>query len=253
MYFVKFLYQWILPPGGLILILAIVTVMAFRRHFCGRWVLAISLAMFYALSIRVGADLLVKPLEYELEQPILNDSDVLVMLGNGSVSGVPDIDGVGQVSDTMGKNLLFAARLYQVTGIPILVSGGTVYLDKGNESDIAIRELRGLGIPNNKLYAENESRNTVENARFSHRICEEHGWNKVSVLVVAVQAPRTKIIFEREFSGMDLTIYPTHYRRSPSWHFDPVLDLVPSAKNILDSAIALKEYMGLLALYFGMQ
>lgn len=246
LYIVKFFYQWLLPPACFVLALALLCVWMFRRRSKGRFVLLALTVMLYLFSLRPVAGLLVWPLERWVEPPAGVSGDVLLMLGNGSVADAPDIDGMGQPSGTMGKNMLMTARLQRTTGLPILVSGGTVFADSGTEADIALREFEGLGIPRESLYGENQSRNTVENARFSKEICDAHGWKKPVVLVVALQAKRTAMIFERE--GFDAVIYPTHFRMSRSWHFHPVLDLIPSGAALHDSSDAMKEYLGMLAL-----
>ena len=184
--------------------------------------------------------MLVRPLETWFQPPQHISGDVLLMLGNGSVGGVPDIGGTGQPSGTMAKSMLTTFRLQRMTHLPILVSGGTVFQDTGIEADIALRIFNQMGVPGNKIFAENKSRNTVENARFSAAICRQHQWTQPVLLVVAVQAPRFAMIFERE--GLHVTVYPTHYRRPGSVTFDPVLDLVPSSGNLDDSAAAMKEY-----------
>ena len=250
-YLVKFIYQWLLPPAGIFLILFGLNLYGWRHRQRGRVLFSVVLAVFYLLSIRVGADLLVKPLENWTAPPQQIDGDVLLMLGNGSVGGVPDLDGVGQPSGTMAKSMLTTIRLYQQTKLPILISGGTVYADTGTEADIASRQFQQMGVPEHDLYAENRSRNTVENARFAAGICRQQGWQHPILLVVAAQAPRTAMIFERE--GLSCEIYPTHYRRTAEWHFNPIIDLIPDAGNLQDSAMALKEYLGIAAIQLGAQ
>lgn len=253
MYIIKFFYQWLLPPAGLFLLLVVLNIYMYYRRAEGRKAFSLILAVFYLLSIRIGADLLARPLENWYPQPTLSEvsGDVLLMLGNGSNGMVPDMDGIGQPSGTMGKSMLFAARLHRVTNLPILTSGGLVFADTGTETDIALREFRALGIPQDKLFGENRSRNTVENARFSKEICDKQGFKRPVLLVVALQAPRSAMIFERE--GLQCQVYPTHYRRGAEWHFNPILDLIPSAGNLDDSGAAIKEYLGMLAIKLGAQ
>ena len=251
LYLIKFCYQWILPPAIFILILTCITLYMYRRHAPGRTALAIVTLLLYVFSLRLPAMLLMQPLEYAIPQPQSPKGDVLLMLGNGAIGDVPDITGMGQPSGTMGKNMLMTLRLHKTLNLPILISGGTVFEDAGNEASIASREFPEMGVPKDKLFSEGGSRNTVENARLSKKICDEHGWTRPIVTVVALQAPRTAKIFERE--GMDVTIYPTHYRAGASWHFHPVLDLIPDGGNLSNSAAAIREYIGIAALYLRLQ
>lgn len=251
LYVVKFIYQWLLPPACFIAVMAGLCVYMYRKRMSGRKVFLMLTAALYFLSIRAGANLLASPLEEAYEQPRDVLGDVLLMLGNGSNASAPDISGTGQPSGTMAKSMLMTARLHRMTDLPLLVAGGKVFEDTGTEADIAERSFKELGIPDSKLFFERKSRNTVENARLAHEICREHGWRRPVLLVVALQAPRTAMIFERE--GMDCLIYPTHYRRTRANNFNPVLDLVPDAGNLQDSAAAIREYMGIAALKLGLQ
>ena len=251
LYLMKFVYQWLLPPACIFLPLLGLAVYMQRKRMRGRWGLSVLLLIFYILSIRIGADALVRPLESWYVPPQIVEGDVLLMLGNGAMTGVPDLDGCEQPSGTMAKSMLLTFRLQRLTGLPILVSGGKVFQDTGTEADIAEREFLGMGVPGEKLFRENRSRNTVENARLSKTVCLQQGWTHPALLVVALQAPRTAMIFARE--GLACTIYPTHYRRSTVWHFNPVLDLVPTGDNLADSSAALREYLGIAALKLGLQ
>lgn len=251
LYLIKFCYQWLLPPALFILMLAGITVYMYRRRAPGRIALAAVTGLLYIFSLRLPAMILMQPLEYAISQPQNPSGDVLLMLGNGAIGDVPDITGTGQPSGTMGKNMLMTLRLHHKTKLPILISGGTVFEDSGNEASIASREFLEMGVPKDKIFSEGGSRNTVENARLSREICDAHGWNHPIVTVVALQAPRTAKIFERE--GMDVTIYPTHYRTGASWHFNPILDLIPDGGNLSNSAAAIREYLGIAALYLHLQ
>ena len=171
--------------------------------------------------------------------------------GKWFAGGVPDITDPGQPSGTMAKSMLMTFRLQRMTGLPILVSGGQVFQDTGTEAEIAGREFREMGVAEQELFLEDRSRNTVENARLAKEICSAQGWQRPVLLVVALQAPRTAMIFARE--GMDCLVYPTHYRCAAQWHFSPVQDLVPSADCLSDSAAALREYLGIAALKLKLQ
>ncbi len=250
-YLIKFVYAWILPPACIILGLAVLDVWLYRQRAKGWKVLGVLIVLLYFFSIRVGANLLVWPLEHSYMPPKDLQGDVILMLGNGFVSGAPDVDGIGQPSGTMAKSMLTVFRLQRQTGLPVLISGGSAYSRESSEADIAAREFSSMGIPADKLFVENQSRNTVENARLSKVACEANGWGQPILAVVAAQAPRSAMIFARE--GLDCVIYPTHYRREMDWHFSLVEDLVPSGGNLDDSAMALKEYMGILALKLSLQ
>lgn len=248
----KILAHWlILPPGCLVVALGLACVVAWRTSSRLRHVLAILCLVLFGLSTRPGAALLCRPLESAFPVPAAIEADVLVMLGAGSTGGVPDIDGTGQPSAIMAKNMLAAFRLQRQTGLPLVLSGGEVREGQGCEAAIARRILVGMGIPEERIVVEGASRTTAENARFTGAIMQARGWRRALVVCPALHAARARALFRAE--GVDCRIWPSHHRMSQGLSFSPARDLVPSAAQLANSAAALKEYLGLAALELGLR
>ena len=132
----------------------------------------------------------------------------------------------------------------------VYVSGGQVRSENGSEADIALRIFGQMGIAKDMLIAENQSRNTAENARRTRELLEKRGLRKVVVVSPALHAPRVRLLFARE--GLDVVMYPSHYRRSRDWNFHLLMDIMPTAENLNDVSDALHEYLGLLAIRLGL-
>ena len=154
--------------GGIVLALILLLYYMFRRHSPGRWALAVVTAVFYLLSIEPVSNGLIHPLETAYDQPqgTAVAGDVIVLLGGGSRAGVPDFDGTGQVGSAAANRFLMALRLQKAKDLPILLSGGTILEGDANESEIEKRMLLSLGVPENKIFMDDKSRNTAENAAF---------------------------------------------------------------------------------------
>ena len=250
-YWIQIIYQFILPPGCIIIFLMAYVVYG-QKHYHKRHIFLCGLVLlFYLVSTRIGADLLAKPLESTYYPSEQIDGDVLLMLGSGVMQHIPEIDGPGQPSPSMAKSMLMTAQLYSKTKLPILVSGGGVHDVSISEAEIALRAFRNLNIPDTKLYGETKSRNTAENAKNSVAICREHGWNHPILLVAALHAPRAAMFFKR--GGIDVMVYPTYYRRSMENGDSLISYIIPSSGNLDDSAMAIKEYMGILAIKLNLQ
>lgn len=249
----KFCYQWLLPPGLIIALLVCAGLYFLFRRRRG-WGIFLGLALLlWLMSLRGVANLVCWPLETAIAQPSMEEvaaCDLIVMTGAGSMGGVPDIGGSGQPGPVMGKSMLTAARLQKMTGKPLLVSGGEVREENGSEADIALRIFAQLGVPEDKLIAENQSRNTAENARYTKAILERTGSSRVLVVSPALHAPRVQVLFARE--GLDVTMFPSHYRRSQGWSFNLFFDTMPTAESLNDIADALREYLALLAIRAGL-
>ncbi|MBM6691340.1 YdcF family protein, partial [Fusobacterium mortiferum] len=89
--------------------------------------------------------------------------DVIIMLGGGAINNIADIDGDGQVSGYVANRMITVMRLQNELDIPVILSGGKVFEDTGREADIEQRIFKGMGMPENMMLLENQSRNTVEN------------------------------------------------------------------------------------------
>ena len=251
--FVKFCYQWILPPGLVILILLLAGIFFLARRRKGWGVFFVAALLLWLCSLRIVANLVCAPLEEAILVPPMEEvagCDLMVMTGAGSVGGVPDIGGTGQPGPIMAKSMLTAFRLQRATGLPLLVSGGQVRSENGSEADIALRIFGQMGIAKDMLIAENQSRNTAENARRTRELLQEMGLRKAVVVSPALHAPRVRLLFARE--GLDVVMYPSHYRRSRDWNFHLLMDIMPTAENLNDVSDALHEYLGLLAIRLGL-
>ena len=70
------------------------------------------------------------------------------------MAGTPALVGNGTLSCGAESRLALAAQLYHQKPLPIIVSGGQVYSDSGNEAQIAKREFSFLGIPEKDVIIE---------------------------------------------------------------------------------------------------
>ncbi|MFA5384743.1 MAG: hypothetical protein WC364_08795 [Eubacteriales bacterium] len=69
-------------------------------------------------------------MESKYRPPAEINGDVLVMFGNGVTLDTPDLNGPGHLSGSAANRLLTAARLYYITKLPIILSGGRVFKEK---------------------------------------------------------------------------------------------------------------------------
>ena len=74
------------------------------------------------LALRV-----VDVLENMYPQPTNISGDAIIMLGGGSVGGVPDSDEIGEFAGNPANRMLTALRLQRKLQIPIILSGGKVF------------------------------------------------------------------------------------------------------------------------------
>ena len=251
MIIIKLLYAWLLPPG--IFLLAILLAYIFcRKSKNARWLLYI-FALIYLLSIHATGDKLVKPLENWYSQPAVSDikdAQAIVVLAGGTYDGVPDFDGAGQNNESSTVRLVAGLRLHRALHLPMVLSGGRLFEDIDTEASLEYRMLKGCGVEEHYLIKEDRSRNTAENAKFVKQICMDHKYNKVVLVTSAFHMPRSVAFFQRE--GINVIPYPTDYKTDRKLRPD-AFAFTPSADCLYHTALAVKEYLGLVAVKMGWQ
>jgi uncharacterized SAM-binding protein YcdF (DUF218 family) len=66
-----------------------------------------------------------------------------------------------------------------------------------------------------------------------------------------MHAPRAAMLFQRE--GIDVVVYPTYYRCDINKQEISFADFIPSSGNLDNTAMAIKEYLGILAIELHLQ
>ena len=153
-YLMKFGAGWVLPPGSIILALLVLAGYIWRRKHEPRLaaVLGVLTLALYLLCSPLVSERLMGHLEQTYTPPAEPQGDVIVMLGGGAMPDSPGVDGEGELCARPADRLLTAVRLQRRLDVPILLSGGRVYSDTGDEAKIAARILQSLGVPEDKIW-----------------------------------------------------------------------------------------------------
>ena len=241
-FFTNLLAAFLLPPLSLVLLGCLGWWLARRFRFAGNTIIIMSIALLLALSTGAGSRLLVAPLENRslpVPNPKMVDAKAIVILGGGRSFAAPEDDNRDQPSAQTLARLRHGARLYRMTGLPILVSGGAP--DRGGESEAAVmaRALReDFHIP--VRWIEGTSENTAQNATHAATMLREAGIDRVLLVTDAMHMSRAMQIF----SKTSLMVVPaaTDFRsRKPL----SVADFIPSAGGLQTSHYALHEWIGM--------
>lgn len=240
MYVVKFIYSFFTPPGIFPTALFILSFFAYKRNkLLFKWILTIAIVN-YLLVIPITGQLLLQPLEQKYSVPAKLDGDVLVMLGGGATLDTQDVDGQGHLSGASSSRLLTTVRLYEQLKRPIIISGGQVFPDTGNEASIAKRVLISLGVNPNDIYIEDKSLNSEQNAKFTAELLKMHHFKKTILITSAFHMERAMKNFQNE--GILVQAFPTGYLESKNLKLYPN-QFTPSNNN--SAFIAIKEYIGI--------
>lgn len=244
-YWIKFLYTtFLLPPGILIIILALFCCKIYKKYRNIALALAIFTFIFYLSTTVMFGDILIHSLENRHWPPAEVKGDIIIMLGGGATLDTPNVDGQGHLSGSAANRLLTSLQLYHKLKVPIVVSGGQVYKTSGPEAEIARKIFIGAGVPEDKILVENTSKNTTENARFVKKIMDRYGYNDPILVTSAFHMERAVRAFAKV--GVGVVPYPADYHANVVFRFGWG-KLAPSADALHEVSLAVKEYLGIAA------
>jgi uncharacterized SAM-binding protein YcdF (DUF218 family) len=244
---IKFIYSWVLPPGVIILSLFFLSLWLYRKNYKTARVLLVTVLVFYFLSTGYISSMLMRSLECRYEPPAKVVGDAIIILGGGATFDTPNIGGMGHLSGSAANRVLTGFVLQRQLGVPIIVAGGQVYGDSGNEAQITGRILKDMGVSADKILLEDQSLNTRENVENVKKILDAHGFKNPVLVTSAFHMNRAAFYFARR--GIEVLPYPADYRVNIVNKMG-VHRFEPRSWELDDSCTALKEYLGLAAAAF---
>lgn len=131
----------------------------------------------------------------------------------------------------------------------LIVSGGNANIvnKEAGEAKPAAALLKQLKADSTKIFFEDYSRNTYENARFSSELMKHKGFagKKILLITSAFHMPRALKCFQKK--RLDVTPYPVHFSSIPASYYSWYEWFIPDAYTLYKWDYLLKEWMGLLA------
>jgi len=240
----KVLTQLILPPGGLIVLIAF-GLLFYRR----RWGLALvwlSLAAFWLLSTEPVRDALTRPLEFRdapLDMAKIPEKGVaIVLLGSGVYVQAPEYGGKDELRRSAMMRVIYAAKIARQTGFPVFASGGKVLSHEAEaEGSVMRRWLLSFGVTAQQVHSEVAANNTWQNAVQVQQMLQAQGIDHVLLVTSAWHMPRARWCFEQQ--GLYVIAAPTDYLTDQEAY--DLRSYIPHWGTLADSARALHEYLGL--------
>jgi uncharacterized SAM-binding protein YcdF (DUF218 family) len=117
--------------------------------------------------------------------------DAIIVLGSPADSdGNPTPEQLARVTEGVNE--------YKRGTAPRLILTGGAAHNRFVEARVMARTAEAQGIPPSAIYVEPQATDTVQNACYSARLMEAHGWHSAEVVSTAYHLPRAGLIFNSQ-------------------------------------------------------
>ncbi len=239
----------LLPPGIILIVALLGFLIQIRWQLLGSLVVALSLTSLLILSLPLTGHELMRGVETRFPPLRLAGTPdtgpapgAIVILGGGRYTDAAEYGEGDSVNRWTLERLRYGAYLHRLTGLPILVSGGTPFREQAPEAALMQTSLK-RDFQVEARWVEDKSANTYENARFSKAILAEAGIRRVYLVTHAAHMPRAVWAFENQ--GVDTVPAPMGFTTLNKEERE-TLGYYPSAYGLQLSSNALRERLGLM-------
>lgn len=247
----------LLSPLPLFLIFCIFSAIFIRLRFLRILLITFSISFWISAS-HAFSDILLRSLENQYPQILpaeAPEADSIIVLG-GMTQQTAYRQGNPEFSAGVDRLITGVDLLRENKADQLIISGGSgLILQRGlYEADVLRIWLIERGYDAEKIIAENSSRNTAENAHNSLALLpcnqsasqEENQPYRILLVTSAFHMPRSMAVFQKANNcNVEIIPVPTDFRSSRFFPGPEVL--FPSPGGLLNSTIALKEYIGYFA------
>ena len=237
---------FVLPPGLLLLLLF--TGWLFVKRLLGRMLILIAFLGFYLLStpallssLASHAETIAAPDQSELQA---SGAEAILVLLAGVRRINPELGGASALSALSLERIDYGLALHRRTGLPILLSGGSVRGDSRPLAELGadwLQERAGVKV----LAIDSDSRDTWENARNSAETLRRHGIGRVLLVTHAFHMPRAML--SAKAAQIDVIAAPFAFHHLPAELAPPtrLTDWLPQPGILGRNYLMLHEILGM--------
>jgi uncharacterized SAM-binding protein YcdF (DUF218 family) len=209
------------------------------------WLIVTSLVLIAVAGLSPLGNALILPLEQRFPpwDASRGPPDGIVVLGGAIWPDVSAARGVVKLDDAAERitATVELARRYPNARIVFAGGSGALVFDQIPEAPFAVRELEALGVARDRITAEEQSRNTVENAVFSRLIANPKPGERWLLVTSAYHMPRAMGVFRA--AGFAVEAHPV------DWHTRGPVDVLRFPSSLSDGLgrtdAAIHEWVGL--------
>ena len=211
------------------------------------WLIVTSLVLIAVAGLSPLGNALILPLEQRFPpwDASRGPPDGIVLLG-GMIS--PDVSaarGAVALNEAAERITVTAELARRNPNARIVLTGGSnaLIFDEGIEAVFAVRQLEALGVAHDRVAADEQARNTIENAVFSRLGANTMPGERWLLVTSAYHMPRAMAVFRA--AGFPVEAYPVDWRtRGP---IDMVRPFASLGDGLRRTDTAVHEWAGLLA------
>lgn len=216
MYVLSKLFDVVVTPSAVLLLLCVAGILLTLRRTAPRWAkrfLVAGVGGLLAFAVLPVGTWMMRPLEnrFAMPEPMPDRVDGIIVLG-GAISVDRSIDRRGPVlNDAAGRMTTFIAMAHRYPQARLVFSGGNAdpFVTKTSEAEIARSFFRDIGLGSREILYEVESRNTYENALYSHRLVKPRPAERWLLVTSAADLPRAVGCFRG--TGWSVIAIPADY------------------------------------------
>jgi uncharacterized SAM-binding protein YcdF (DUF218 family) len=236
-------------PSNLLIAIGLLGLLLLCTRFTrlASWLVVTSLVLIAVAGLSPLGNALILPLEQRF--PPCDASrgapTGIVMLGGAISPNISEARGMVALDEAAERLTVTAELARRYPEAKIIVSGGSnaLVFEEGPEAPYAVRQLEALGVAHDRIVAEEQSRNTIENAVFSRLLANPKPGERWLLVTSAYHMPRSMGVFRAV--GFPVEACPVDWRtRGP---IDATRPFGSLAEGLQRTDTAVHEWVGLFA------
>jgi uncharacterized SAM-binding protein YcdF (DUF218 family) len=236
-------------PSNLLISIGLLGLLLLCTRFqrVASWLVVTSIALLALSGFSPLGNMLMLPLEQRFPpwDASQGPPDGIVVLGGAILPDISMARGAVALNDAAERITATAELARRYPNARIIFSGGTSSLifDAPLEAPVAVKEFEALGIAPDRITAEEQSRNTIENAVFSRLIADPKLGERWLLVTSAFHMPRAVAVFRA--ADFAVEAFPVDWRtRGP---IDATTPFASVTAGLAMTDLAMHEWVGLVA------
>jgi uncharacterized SAM-binding protein YcdF (DUF218 family) len=209
------------------------------------WLIVSSIVLLAIAGLSPLGNALILPLEDRFPpwDPSHGAPYGIVVLGGAISPGVSDARDSIAMDEAAERITATAELARRYPDARIIFSGGSGSLleREGPEAPFAVRELMALGVPHDRITAEEQSRDTIENAVFSRLLANPKRGERWLLVTSAYHMPRAMAAFRA--ADFPVEAYPVDWRTRGVADLQRAFPMLSEGLRRTD--VAVREWVGL--------